>query len=192
MNVLIVGGAGYIGSHINLLLLEAGFNITVFDDLSTGAIENIDSRVKFLKGTTLSKTDLKNVFSSKRFDVVIHLAASKSAGESMRNPFKFAENNIVGGLNLIQKCIENGVKKFIFSSTAAVYGLPRYNPIDEQHILDPLNYYGFSKLVLENNLQWFSKLESFNYASLRYFNAAGYDNQNRIKIFEKKPTKLNS
>tara|TARA_B100001248_G_scaffold249377_1_gene222527 strand:- start:255 stop:1232 length:978 start_codon:yes stop_codon:yes gene_type:complete len=190
MNILITGGAGYIGSNVALQFIEAGSKVTIFDNLSTGSRENIDSRAEFFEGSTLSKNDLNDVFSRTNYDVVIHLAASKAAGESMDNPCKYAENNIIGGLNLINQSIDSGVSKFIFSSTAAVYGLPKYNPIDELHPLDPANYYGFSKLVLEDNLMWFSRLEKLRSVSLRYFNAAGYDSDNLIKRIEKNPQNL--
>ena len=97
---------------------------------------------------------------SSKFDAVIHLAASKAAGESMKEPNKYSENNILGGINLINACIENNIKVFVFSSTAAVYGKPEYIPIDESHDLNPSNYYGFTKLVIEQNLKWFHKLKN--------------------------------
>ena len=149
MKLLITGGAGYIGSHVVLEALEQGHSVTVFDDLSTGTVENINKNAKFVEGSTLSKVDLLKLFENQDYDAVIHLAASKSAGDSMGNPENYARNNIVGGINLINICSEFGVKTFIFSSSAAVYGLPNQNPIDESHSLKPSNYYGYTKLVLE-------------------------------------------
>ena len=175
MKILVVGGAGYIGSHFVLEASKKGNKITVFDDLSSGFRSNLDDNISFYKGSTLSKKDLDSVMLSDNFDAVVHLAAYKAAGESMLNPGKYASNNIIGGLNLIESCFKNNIKNIIFSSSAAVYGTPQYTPIDELHPLIPINYYGYSKLIIEQNLKWYSKLKGIRYASLRYFNAAGYD-----------------
>ena len=142
MNLIIVGGAGYIGGHIVLDVLERGYKTTVFDDLSTGSVKNINKDVKFIKGTTLSTSDLSDIFESNSFDCVIQLAASKASRESMLRPSKYATNNVIASLNLINNCATHGVKSFIFSSSAAVYGAPEYTPIDESHPLVPNNYYG--------------------------------------------------
>ena len=190
MRILIVGGAGYIGSHICLEAINQGYDVTVFDDLSTGFKKNIHPSANFFKGSTLLEKDLAQVMRNNSFDVVIHLAAYKAAGESMTNPSKYAKNNIIGGINLIKACAENGIDKFIFSSSAAVYGIPEYNPIDESHPLSPINYYGYTKLLIENNLKWFSDLNKIRYASLRYFNAAGYDLGKRIFKKEENPQNL--
>ena len=180
MKILVVGGAGYIGSHVTLEAIKHGYEVTVFDDLSSGHKNNIHESVNFIEGSTLSEDDLSRVMRSSQFDGVIHLAAYKAAGESMTDPSKYAKNNIIGGINLIKACVKHGIDKFIFSSSAAVYGNPEYNPVDESHPLVPINYYGYTKLVIENNLHWFSKLKGLKYASLRYFNAAGYDINQRI------------
>ena len=185
-----VGGAGYIGSHIVLEAINQGYEVTVFDDLSSGFKKNIHPSANFFKGSTLLEEDLFHVMKNNRFDVVIHLAGGKAAGESMTNPSKYAKNNIIGGINLIRACIDNGIDKFIFSSSAAVYGIPEYNPIDESHPLSPINYYGYTKLLIENNLKWFSELKGMRYASLRYFNAAGYDLGKNILKKEKMPQNL--
>lgn len=184
MRLLITGGAGYIGSHVVLHALDSGYDVTVFDDLSTGRKKNINKSTQFIKGSTSSRADLSKLFKKNKYDVVIHLAASKAVGESMSFPSKYARNNIVGGLNLINACCEHNVKVFIFSSSAAVYGRPNYNPIDESHPLSPTNYYGFTKLMIENNLKWYSSLKGMRYASLRYFNAAGYDLKKRVPSLE--------
>ena len=175
MKILVVGGAGYIGTHFVLEASKKGNEITVFDDLSSGFKSNLNDNIPFYKGSTLSKKELDSVMLSDNFDVAVHLAAFKAAGESMLNPAKYATNNIIGGLNLIESCVKNNIKNIIFSSSAAVYGTPQYTPIDENHPLLPINYYGYSKLIIEQNLKWFSKLKGIRYASLRYFNAAGYD-----------------
>ena len=175
MKILVVGGAGYIGSHFVLEASKKGNEITVFDDLSSGSKSNLNDNISFYKGSTLSKKELDDVMSSDDFDALVHLAAFKAAGESMLNPEKYASNNIIGGLNLIESCVKNNIKNIIFSSSAAVYGTPQYTPIDEIHPLMPINYYGYSKLIIEQNLKWYSDLKGIRYASLRYFNAAGYD-----------------
>jgi len=190
MKILVVGGAGYIGSHVTLEAINHGYEVTVFDDLSSGFKDNINASAAFFQGSTLSDTDLSRVMKNCHFDAVIHLAANKAAGESMDNPSEYAKNNIIGGINLIRACEEYGINKFIFSSSAAVYGSPKYNPIDELHPLAPSNFYGYTKLAIENNLQWFSRLKGLRYAALRYFNAAGYDINQRIIGKEINPQNL--
>ena len=189
MKILVTGGAGYIGSHIVLELCDSGFEVIVFDDLSLGFRENVDQRAELYIGSTLNREGLDDVL-SKNIDAVIHLAAWKAAGESMDNPFKYTQNNIIGTLNVLNSMTEYGVRKFILSSTAAVYGYPQYLPIDENHPLDPINYYGYTKLVIEQNLKWFSELKGLRYACLRYFNAAGYDLDGRVRNKEKNPQNL--
>jgi len=190
MKLLITGGAGYIGSHVALAALDRGYEVTVFDDLSTGLEENIIDDTSFIKGSTCSKSDLANLLSQVRYDGVIHLAASKAAGESMLKTRKYSENNIIGGINLINACIDYDIKLFVFSSTAAIYGKPDYCPVDEKHPLSPNNYYGYTKLAIENNLKWLSELKDIRYAALRYFNAAGYDINRRISGKEISPKNL--
>ena len=180
MKIIITGGAGYIGSHVVLAALDCGWDVTVFDDLSTANKNNINRKTKFVKGSTNSKDDLSKLFANNKYDAVIHLAGSKASGESMLNPKKYTDNNIIGSLNILMSCIDHGVKFFIFSSSAAVYGNPKYHPVDELHPLKPLSYYGYTKLSTENSLEWFSKIHGIKYSSLRYFNAAGYDTKNRI------------
>ncbi len=190
MKILVTGGAGYIGSHVVLEALQQGHSVTVFDDLSTGLQENINKDTNFVQGSTLSISDLSKLFESEVYDGVIHLAASKAVDDSMVNPSDYATNNIIGGINLVNACSNFGIKIFIFSSSAAVYGAPRYIPIDEKHILTPSNYYGYTKLAFEQNLKWFSELKGMNYASLRYFNAAGYDIDKRVSGLERDPQNL--
>ena len=190
MNLLITGGAGYIGSHVVLAAIDCGYDVTVLDDLSTGSLENINPKIKFIHGSILSKQDLSSLFSNNKFDCVIHLAAKKAAGDSMLNPVAYSENNIIGSLNLINACYCYGVKNFVFSSTAAVYGKPEYIPIDEKHALAPANYYGYTKLIIEENLKWYCDLNNIRFASLRYFNAAGYDEKGRITSIEHNPQNL--
>jgi UDP-glucose 4-epimerase len=189
MNVLVIGGAGYIGSHAVLELCQNGHDVTVFDNLSSGHLLNIDSRAEFIHGDILKNDDLNNVFNGK-FEAVFHFAALKAAGESMLEPGKYATSNITGTINILNKMLENNMKYFIFSSTAAVYGMPEYLPVDEKHPINPINFYGYTKLAIENLLHWYSNLKGIRFGALRYFNAAGYDMQGRIKGLEKNPANL--
>lgn len=190
MKILVTGGAGYIGSHVVYELCDAEYEVTIYDDMSLGREENIDKRAKFVLGSTLEKKQLAKVLMNEEFDAVIHLAAWKAAGESMVRPGKYAENNIVGSINLLNAVSNAGIKNFVFSSTAAVYGFPSYLPIDEKHPVNPANYYGFTKIFVEDNLKWYSQLKGLNYVALRYFNAAGYDVKGRITGKEKNPSNL--
>ena len=189
MNILVTGGAGYIGSHVVLDLLDSGHEVTVLDDLSLGFEKNVDVRAKFIRGSTLSEQDLKTAFSTGP-DAVIHLAAWKAAGESMVHPEKYSINNIIGTLKLLMAMVDSGVQKMIFSSSAAIYGYPEYLPVDEKHRTDPINYYGYTKLAIEDNLRWYSRLKGISFVSLRYFNAAGYDSKNRVTEPEQNPQNL--
>ena len=180
--ILVTGGAGYIGAHIVDLLCDSNYSVIVLDNLSSGYKENLNSKSKFINGDIRSKTDLDSIFLNYKINSIIHMAACKAVGESITNSNKYTENNIIGSLNLISYAIKYQVEKFIFSSTAAVYGEPQYNPIDENHQLEPINHYGFTKLYIENYLNWISKIQNIKFIGLRYFNAAGYTfNQNLIK-----------
>ena len=188
MKILVTGGAGYIGSHVVLALCEGGYEVVVLDDLSSGNREAVDDRAEFIQGSTLNNDDLATALNG--VDAVIHLAAFKAAGESMIDPGKYSQNNISGTISLLNAMITHEVDKFIFSSTAAVYGYPKYLPLDENHPLEPINYYGFTKLEIERILKWYGELKGLKYATLRYFNAAGYDPQRRIQFLEKNPANL--
>ena len=185
MNCLVIGGAGYIGSHIVLELLDNGHQVTIFDNLSTGSLKNVPDGVGFIEGDILNDADLVRVFGSDTFDVVFHFAALKAAGESMDEPGKYAHHNITGSINILNAMVEYDVRKMIFSSSAAVYGYPEYLPIDENHPTKPVNFYGFTKLEIERILKWYSQLKDLRFAALRYFNAAGYDVKGRISEMEK-------
>ena len=187
--VLVIGGAGYIGSHIVLELCENGYDVTVFDNLSTGHKENIDHRAEFVQGNILNHNDLCNIF-KKNYTAIFHFAALKAAGESMLEPDKYATANITGTINILNQMVDNNIQNFVFSSTAAVYGMPQYLPLDEKHPLKPINFYGFTKLEIERLLQWYSELKGICFGVLRYFNAAGYDTQGRIQRLEKNPANL--
>ena len=188
MKILVTGGAGYIGSHVVLLLCDEGHDIIVLDNLSLGTKEAVDKRAVFIEGSILNKEEL--IKSLADVDAVIHLAAYKSAGESMQNPQKYSENNVLGSMNLLRAMIEENVKNIIFSSSAAVYGLPEYLPLDEKHPLKPINHYGYTKLQTEKTIDLYGKEKQISYTNLRYFNAAGYDALGRITSLEKNPANL--
>jgi UDP-glucose 4-epimerase len=188
-SLLVVGGAGYIGSHVVRALLDEKCAVTVFDNLSTGRRENLFSEAGFVEGDILDYDGLRGTM-KKGFDAIIHLAASKAAGESMMLPEKYSVNNITGTINLLNAACETGIRNFVFSSSAAVYGDPVYIPLDEKHPTIPINYYGFTKLEIERFLEWYDRLKGIKYAALRYFNAAGYDVAGRISGLEKNPENL--
>ena len=188
MKILVTGGAGYIGSHVVMLLCDEGHDVVVLDDLSLGTREAVDKRALFIQGSILNKDDLSRSLSG--VEIVIHLAAYKSAGESMQDPQKYSQNNVLGSKRLLNAMIENNIKNIIFSSSAAVYGVPEYLPLDEKHPLKPINHYGYTKLQTEKTIDLYGNEGLIIYASLRYFNAAGYDAQGRISTLEKNPVNL--
>ena len=190
MNILVIGGAGYIGSHVTREFLDLGHKSVVFDNLSSGLKENLFPDAGFIHGDIHDYQSLSGAMKSLSFNAVIHLAASKAAGESMLNPEKYSRNNIAGTVNILNAACETGIKNIVFSSTAAVYGEPQYLPIDEKHPASPENFYGFTKLEIERFLVWYEKLKNIRYAALRYFNAAGYDVKGRIKGLEQNPANL--
>ena len=171
---LIIGGAGYIGSHVCLELLSQGWGITLLDDLSSGLKENLFPQARFVEGDLLNRPLLTQLL-AEGFDLVVYLAARKAASESMLKPELYCRQNLGGGLQLFEAMAQSPSKTLLFSSTAAVYGDPQYLPLDESHPTLPVNYYGFTKLCLEQNLQWFARLKGLRYVTLRYFNAAGYE-----------------
>ncbi len=187
--ILVTGGAGYIGSHVVRSLCDAGHDVIVLDNMSLGRPENIDERTRFIRGDILSVDDLEKAL-VQGVSTVFHFAAWKAAGESMTDPGKYAWNNICGTINLLNQMVRYGVKQFVFSSSAAVYGDPVYLPIDENHPTNPANYYGYSKLAIEQNLAWYDRLRGIRYAALRYFNATGYDINGKISGKEKNPANL--
>jgi len=186
---LVTGGAGYIGSHVVHLLCDKGHRVIILDNFSLGCEENVDPRAEVIKGDILNTADLKKALNT-GIDVVFHFAAWKAAGESMTDPGKYAVNNICGTINLLNAMLENDVYNFVFSSSAAVYGNPEYLPVDENHPQNPANYYGYTKLAIEQNLYWYSKIKNIHYTALRYFNATGYDINGRIRGKEKNPANL--
>ena len=188
LNVLVVGGAGYIGSHVTQALVEAGHRPTVFDNLSSGLKKNLLPEVPFIHGDLLLPHSIAAALEKQ--DAVIHLAALKAAGDSMLHPEKYATHNLTGTLNLLNAVSAAGISKFIFSSTAAVYGTPQYSPVDENHPTAPINFYGHTKRAIEELLEWYDRLKGIHAVSLRYFNAAGYDVQGKIKGLEQNPQNL--
>jgi len=190
MRIAVIGGAGYIGSHTTRELLDRGHTIAVYDNLSSGLRQNLFPEATFVEGDILDVGSLNRFMDSFRPEGIVHLAAFKAAGESMTNPEKFSVNNITGSLNIINAAVTHGVKYFVFSSSAAVYGTPQYMPVDEKHPTVPDNYYGYTKLAIEGFLGWYDKLRGMRCACLRYFNAAGYDCAGRLTGLEKNPTNL--
>ncbi len=189
MKVLVIGGAGYIGSHVVKELMKAGHSVTVFDNLSSGLRQNLFKENDFIYGNILITEDLDNAF-SRGFDAFVHLAAFKAAGESMVNPERYSVNNINGTLNIMNAAVKHNCLKMIFSSSAAVFGEPQYLPIDEDHPKNPMNYYGFTKLKIEEFMSWYDKIKGLKFAALRYFNAAGYDPEGIVCGLEQKPENL--
>ena len=173
MRVLVTGGAGYIGSVVADHLLRAGHAVTVLDNLVMGWREAVPAEAEFAQGDTGDEAALDQLFSSHAFDAVMHFAALIEAGESVKHPEQYFENNSARTLTLLRVMLKHNVSRFVFSSTAAVYGEPESVPIVEEHPLFPTNAYGESKLIVERMMGWFHRAHGLRYACLRYFNAAG-------------------
>ncbi|MEH6888992.1 UDP-glucose 4-epimerase GalE [Bacillus sp. JJ864] len=171
--ILVVGGAGYIGSHTVKQLLDQKFEVVVLDNLSTGHRKSVDERAILEVGDLSNAADLDRVFSNYSIDAVMHFAANSLVGESVSNPLKYYKNNVTATITLLEKMIEHGVTSFIFSSTAATYGIPETDMITEKTATNPINTYGRSKLMVEHILQDFYAAYGMKYVVLRYFNAAG-------------------
>ncbi len=194
--ILVTGGAGYIGSHLVMALLEQGKDVIVFDSLELGHMETIETlkkygNLKFIKGNLKNLDDIRGVFmSNKNIESVVHFAAYSQVGESVKNPQKYYYNNVYGTLNLLNAMLEFGVKKIVFSSTAATYGEPVYTPIDEKHPQRPINPYGNSKLMVEKIMDDYDKAYGLKSVRLRYFNVAGADSEARIGEWHEPETHL--
>ena len=173
MKILVVGGAGYIGSICTELLLDEGHEATVFDNLGEGHRSAVDSRARFIQGDLAEREKIQETLSSTRPDAVMHFAASALVGESMRDPSKYFRNNISNGLNLLDTMVAARVQRIVFSSTCAIFGMPERLPIDETAPARPINPYGESKLAFEKILRWYDQIHALKFVSLRYFNAAG-------------------
>ncbi|WP_320175509.1 UDP-glucose 4-epimerase GalE [Maridesulfovibrio sp.] len=172
LSLLVCGGAGYIGSHMTRMIAEAGHNVTVFDNLSTGHAEALKWG-KFVQGDLRNPEDLARLFAENSFDAVFHFSGLIVVSESVEKPFEYYDNNVTGTLNLLQAMRKYGVDKFVFSSTAAVYGEPVMEMITEEHPLKPLNPYGRTKLQVEEILQDYAIAYGLDSVCFRYFNAAG-------------------
>lgn len=178
-NVLVTGGAGYVGSHVCKALNERGFVPITFDNLSTGH-RNFVKWGPLFEGDLLHPEQINEVFKLFDIDTVMHFAAKASVNESIQNPMFYYRENIQGSLNLLEAFLLNGGRNFIFSSSCATYGLSNGQPIDENHLQLPITPYGFSKLAIEKLLKDLETIHKFNYAILRYFNAAGSDKELEI------------
>ncbi|MFD1989224.1 UDP-glucose 4-epimerase GalE [Paenibacillus nicotianae] len=172
MAILVTGGAGYIGSHTVADLLERGEEVVVIDNLLTGNREALLGGTLY-EGDLRDKELLARIFAENDITAVIHFAASSLVGESMQNPFKYYDNNVYGAMCLLDAMQQAGVKKIVFSSTAATYGEPEKVPIEESDRTEPANVYGETKLMMERMMNWFDKVHGIRYVALRYFNAAG-------------------
>lgn len=193
--ILVTGGAGYIGSHCVLALLDKGYEVVIFDNLSTGHIETVEKLKKygvvdFQKGDLQNISDIKKLFKEYSIDAVVHFAAFSQVAESVKNPQKYYLNNVGGTMNLLSAMLEADVKKIVFSSTAATYGEPEYIPIDEKHPQNPINPYGQSKLMIEKIMDDYDKAYDLRSVRLRYFNVAGADSQNRVGEWHEPETHL--
>lgn len=173
MRVLVTGGAGYIGSVVVEELLNDGHEVVVYDNLAKGHRDSIPASVKFVEDDLLQTERLNEALRSHGIEAVIHMAADSLVGESVEKPAKYYRTNVVGGLSLLEAMKDTGVKRLVFSSTAAVYGEPEKQPIEETDPANPTNPYGATKLAFERALHWYEQAHGIHYASLRYFNAAG-------------------
>ncbi|HQT92577.1 MAG TPA: UDP-glucose 4-epimerase GalE [Candidatus Kryptobacter bacterium] len=173
MKILVTGGAGYIGSICSEELLNAGHQVTVYDDLSEGHRSAVDHRAAFIPGKPDETGDILNAVRSVGPDAIMHFAANALVGESMVNPGKYFHNNVANGLKLIDAAMQCGVKKFVFSSTCATYGPTGEEPMTEDIPQRPINPYGESKLMLEKILLWYQRIHGLEFVAFRYFNAAG-------------------
>jgi len=173
MRILVVGGAGYIGSICTEVLLDDGHNVTVFDNLTEGHRRAVDPRAHFIEGDLADRSAIEAALSNSQPEAVMHFAASALVSESMAQPSKYFRNNIANGLNLLDAMVAAGVNKIVFSSTCAIFGRPERQPMDENLPTGPINPYGESKLAFERILRWYDEIHGLKFVSLRYFNAAG-------------------
>jgi UDP-glucose 4-epimerase len=193
--ILITGGAGYIGSHAVMNFLNNGYEVVIFDNLENGHIETVETlkkigKLHFVKGDLKNLQDIENVFQDYKIDTVIHFAGYIQVEESVQNPSKYYRNNIIGSLNLFDTMIKYNVKKIVFSSTCAIYGEPKYTPLDENHPKNPLNPYGKTKLIIEEILNDYDVAYGLKFIILRYFNVVGADSQTRIGEWHNPETHL--
>jgi UDP-glucose 4-epimerase len=173
LNILVTGGAGYIGGTVAIRLMEGGHRVVIYDNLSHGHRSLLPAGALFEQGELADRGKLEGLLRRERIDGVMHFAALIEAGESMKHPELYFRNNTAASLTLLEAMIETGVRRLVFSSTAAVYGQPEKTPIQEDSPLQPTNAYGESKLLVEHMLTWMNRIHGLRYASLRYFNVAG-------------------
>jgi len=189
-NILVTGGAGYIGSHVVNLLIDKGYKVTVIDNLVTGTFNLINKNADFYKTDIADEVKVNDILQNKEFDIVMHFAGLIRVDESVKEPEKYNEYNYVKAKLFLDNCIKNNLKKIIFSSTASVYGNPRNLKVSESDELNPLNPYAETKLKFENYLKNQSKTNNINYVILRYFNVAGADEKLRAGLISKYSTHL--
>jgi UDP-glucose 4-epimerase len=187
--VLVVGGAGYIGSHTAKLLKQSGYDVIIFDNLSTGYKE-LAKYGTLIVGDIGNLDEIDDVFQSYDIDVVFHFAAFAYVGESVKNPQKYYKNNVQNTLNLLESMLKHNVKKIVFSSTCATYGIPHYLPLDEKHPQNPINPYGRTKLMIEQILKDYDSAYGLKHVILRYFNAAGADSDGELGEMHEPETHL--
>ncbi len=186
--ILITGGAGYIGSHSAIDFIKSGYDVVILDNLSTGHIEIIDRIKDFASGKNIKgrfidfiNADIKDtyalnvLFNTYKIDCVVHFAANALVNESVTNPRKYYDNNVIGSINLLNAMVKNNIEKIVFSSTCATYGEPEYVPIDEKHVQKPVNPYGNTKLAMEFVIKDYAKAYGLKYTIFRYFNVIGAD-----------------
>ena len=190
MKILITGGAGYIGSHVSHLLVDRGYNITIIDSLLTGNKKLIPKKAKFINSDISNVKKINRILQKNKFDLVIHFAGLIRVDESVKFPKKYLNNNYKKTKIFLSICLKNGLKKLIFSSTAAVYGNPKKNKVSENNKLNPLNPYAKSKLMIENFIKKLSKKNDLKFVILRYFNVAGADKKMRTGLISKYSTHL--
>ncbi|MCD8357215.1 MAG: UDP-glucose 4-epimerase GalE [Clostridia bacterium] len=180
MSILVLGGAGYIGSHTVYELIDAGKEVVIVDNLETGHIEAVHPKAKFYQGDIRDRAFVDSVFDNETIEGVIHFAANSLVGESMTNPLKYYDNNLCGTKVLLESMVAHGIDKIVFSSTAATYGEPERVPILETDRTEPTNCYGETKLSMEKMFKWTSAAHGLRFVSLRYFNACGAHASGRI------------
>lgn len=173
MTILVLGGAGYIGSHMVYELVARGIDTVVADNLETGHREAVHPQARFYQGDIRDRAFIDSVFEKEKIDAVIHFAANSLVAESMSNPLKYYDNNVCGTKVLLESMIAHDVKKIVFSSTAATYGEPERIPITEEDKTSPINAYGETKLAMEKMMKWTDRAHGLKYVALRYFNACG-------------------
>lgn len=184
-SILVVGGAGFIGSHVNKKLVESGYQTIILDNLSTGDLRNIHDGL-FIKGDIADTKLLDSIFTTHHIDAVMHFAGLLDVGESVKDPLMYYKNNVVGTINLLDAMQRHDVRIFVFSSSASIFGIPNCPLVDEDHPCNPLNPYGRSKWIVETILKDLDQLRGLRYCALRYFNVAGGDPEGILKNYRTK------